>query len=379
MNRSLLWEPITVGTLTLSHRLVVPPHGGGNGSLMGTPDEFEQHCALWLAKVHGGIEWVGGGPVFVANAPMPAGFEPTGVGAHGPGLFRHPLFGERMGELADRIHGAGGYLSAQMVLQGGMPIGPSATFSGHHSHDIAHAMTVEEIEWLVREYGESAAIALDAGVDAIELHANHDDLLEWFLSPLTNHRADAYGGDPERRRRLLREVVGAIRTNATRPFTLGLRLCLDQLLTGGLHIDDCCRLVEAFTAEGEIDYVSVDIGNNWNGPSYIPIAWHDDHEWSALAGQVKAATHLPVVYCGRVTEPEHAARVIAAGEADIVAVARATMADPDFAIKARHDRDDQIRPCIGLNDCIHRKLVDGLPFACGVNPAFARERVGRPG
>lgn len=373
-----LWEPITVGTMALSHRLVVPPHGGGNGNLMGSADHFEQHCALWLAKVHGGIEWVGGGPVFVANTPMPAGFEPTGIGAHGPGFYRDPRFPERMGEFADRIHGAGGYLSAQMVLQGGMPIGPSATHSGHNSHTIAHEMSIDEIRWLVREYGESAAIALDAGVDAIELHANHDDVLEWFLSPLSNLRTDGYGGDAEGRRRFLREVVAAVRGGTDRAFTFGLRLCLDQFLDGGLDIDDCCRLVEAFTAEGEIDYISLDIGNNWNSPSYIPIAWHDDHEWSPLAGRVTQATHLPVVYCGRVTEPAHATAIVEAGHADIVAIARATMADPEFATKAR-DRPLEIRPCIGLNECIHRKLVDGLPYACGVSPQFAREYEGRPG
>ena len=254
---------------------------------MGTDADFDQHSALWLAKVHGGIEWVGGGPVFVANSPMPAGFEPTGVGAHGAGLYRDPRFPQRMGGFVDRIHGAGGYVSTQMVLQGGMPIGASATYSGHQSHTIAHPMTTDEVEWLVREYRESAAIALDAGVDAIELHANHDDILEWFLSPLTNLRDDDYGGDPERRRRLLRDVVSAIRAGTDRSFTFGLRLCLDQLLAGGLTIDDCSSLVEAFTAEGEIDYVSLDIGNNWNAPSYLPIAWHDDHEWSSLAGQVK--------------------------------------------------------------------------------------------
>ncbi len=378
MTTPALWKPITVGTMTLSHRLVVPTHGGGNGNLMGTEEQFEQHCALWLAKIHGGVEWVGGGPVFVANAPMPDGFEPTGVGAHGPGFFRDPRFSARMGEFADRVHGAGGYLSAQLVLQGGMPIGPSATYSGHASHAIAHELTPAEIQWMIDEYAMSAAQAVAAGVDAIELHANHDDLLEWFLSPRTNLRTDQYGGDPDRRRRFLREIVSGIRASADRPFTFGLRLCLDQFLDGGLTVDDCCDLVQSFSTEGEIDYVSLDIGNNWNAPSYIPIAWHEDHEWSALAGQVKQATQLPVIYCGRVTEPAHANSVIEAGHADIVAIARATMADPQFAIKASEGRDAHIRPCIGLNECIHRKLVDGLPYACGVSPEFGRESEPRP-
>ena len=115
-----VFRPIQVGTLSLDHRVVVPPHGGGNGSLLGSQADFEQHAALWLAKLAGGVRWLGGGPNFVRN-PLPPGFEPTGVGSHGPGFFRDPRYPERIGELAARVHAGGGLLSVQMVLQGGMP------------------------------------------------------------------------------------------------------------------------------------------------------------------------------------------------------------------------------------------------------------------
>ncbi len=156
------------------------------------------------------MRWLGGGPNFVRN-PLPPGFEPTGVGAHGPGFFRDPRYPDRIGELAARVHAGGGLLSVQMVLQGGMPIAPSATLSSYADHRIPHALDIDEVRWLVREYGESAAIAIDAGVDAIEIHANHDDVVQWFLSPLTNRRDDEYGGTADRRRRFLREIVEAIR------------------------------------------------------------------------------------------------------------------------------------------------------------------------
>jgi len=366
------FAPIQVGTLSLDHRMVVPPHGGGNGNLMGTEADFEQHCALWLAKLAGGMQWLGGGPHFVRN-PLPPGFEPTGVGAHGPGFFRQPRYVERIGELARRVHDGGGYLSVQMVLQGGMPIAPSITLSSYADHRIPHALDLDEVGWMIREYGESAAIALDAGVDAIEIHANHDDLVQWFLSPLTNHRDDGYGGSFEGRRRFLREVVEAIRADAPGPFTMGLRLCMDERVEGGFDVDECAAVVAAFTAEGTVDYFSLDVGSNWGDPSYIPIGWYDDHEWSPLCGQVRTATDRPVVYAGRVLDVAQAEEVIAAGHADLVAMARATMADPEIVAKSRAGATDRVRPCIGLNDCIHRKLVDGLVYACGVNPRFARE------
>ena len=369
---SRVFSPMRVGTIDLDHRLVVTPHGGGGASMMGTDDEFDRFCTMWIAKVHGGMQWIGGGPNFVRN-PLPLGFEPTGVGAHGPGFFRDPRYSARIGEFASRVHGAGGFLSVQMVQQGGMPSAPSNTFSSYADHRIPHALDLDEVQWLVREYGESAALAIDAGVDAIEIHANHDDVVQWFLSPLTNQRTDAYGGSREHRWRLLREIVVAIRERATRPFTFGLRLCLDELVDGGYHLADCQEMVSAFTADGGVDYFSFDVGSNWGEPSYVQAGWHDDVEWAPLCGQVKQATNLPVVYGGRATSPEQAEQVLAAGHADLVGMVRATLADQNIVRKARGLDPEPIRPCIGLNECIHRKQVEGLTYACGVNPTWSRE------
>ena len=125
--------------MSLGHRLVVPPHSGGGGALLGTEEQFERMCRYWLARVQGGMQWVGGGPVFVRN-PLIPGFEPTGIGANADGFFRHPLFVERMGRFMDRLHGAGGFGTVQMVLQGGMPIAPSQTpLRLSRSHDPAPA------------------------------------------------------------------------------------------------------------------------------------------------------------------------------------------------------------------------------------------------
>ena len=153
-----IFSPIWVGTMSLGHRLVVPPHSGGGGALLGTNEQFERMCRYWLARVEGGMQWVGGGPTYVRN-PLIPGFEPTGIGANADGFFRHPLFVERMGRYMDRLHGADGFGTVQMVLQGGMPIAPSQTLSGYLDHTIPHRLDLDEIAWLIREYGESAALA----------------------------------------------------------------------------------------------------------------------------------------------------------------------------------------------------------------------------
>ena len=367
-----IFSPIRVGTMSLGHRLVVPPHSGGGGALLGTEEQFDRMCRYWLARVEGGMQWVGGGPVFVRN-PLIPGFEPSGIGANADGFFRHPAFTDRLGRYMDRLHAAGGFGTVQMVLQGGMPIAPSQTLSGHLDHAIPHRLDLDEIAWLIAEYGESARLAAQAGADAIELHSNHDDVLQWFLSPRTNQRDDRYGGDFEGRRRLVKDVCEAIRGHVTRPVTLGLRLCLDERIDGGYGVEECAAFVEAFTADGTVDYFSLDIGSNWGSPSYVPIGIHPEGEWAVLAGQVKAATHLPVVYAGRVVHPRVAEAILAAGQADLVGMARALIADPWLVSKTRAGRRADIRPCIAVNDCINRRSGENLPFACSVNPDAGRE------
>jgi 2,4-dienoyl-CoA reductase-like NADH-dependent reductase (Old Yellow Enzyme family) len=147
-----IFTPIQVGTMSLGHRLVVPPHSGGGGALLGTEEQFERMCRYWLARVEGGMQWVGGGPVFVRN-PLIPGFEPSGIGANAEGFFRHPWFVDRMGRYMNRLHSAGGFGTVQMVLQGGMPIAPSQTLSGHLDHAIPHRLDLDEIAWLVRSEG----------------------------------------------------------------------------------------------------------------------------------------------------------------------------------------------------------------------------------
>jgi 2,4-dienoyl-CoA reductase-like NADH-dependent reductase (Old Yellow Enzyme family)/thioredoxin reductase len=368
------FTPIRVGTMQLDHRLVVPPHSGGSGRLVEDDAAFERHCAYWVARVQGGAQWVGGGPTFVANRLIP-GFDPTGVGAHGPGFFRNPMFVPRMGELMRQLHDAGGYGSVQFVQQGGMPGAPSATLSGYSDHRVPHVLNLDDIAWLIREYGFGAAQASEAGADALELHANHDDIIQWFLSPLTNKRTDGYGGSFENRRRFLREIVETMRDQADRSITIGLRLCLDEMIDGGYTISDCQRLLESFTADGTVDYFSLDVGGNWGRVSYIPPATYAEAEWASLCGEAKQATPLPVVYVGRVFSGETAERVIADGHADLVGMARATIADPNFINKTRDGFDALIRPCIGANDCIDRRTVEMLEFGCSSNPHAGKEHV----
>jgi 2,4-dienoyl-CoA reductase-like NADH-dependent reductase (Old Yellow Enzyme family) len=121
--------PLQVGTMSLRHRLVVPPHGGGTGSLIRDDATYERYVAYWLQRLDDGFQWVGGGPGYVRSTALITGFEPTGVGAAAgvEGLFRNPRYLPRMSAFTERVHAAGGFASVQLVLQGGMPTAPSCT------------------------------------------------------------------------------------------------------------------------------------------------------------------------------------------------------------------------------------------------------------
>lgn len=368
-----LFTPVRVGRMELPNRIMATPHATPIGNLW-SPDEAEadRNIAYWAARARAGLGWVGGISAALENRLVP-GFEPTGVGAAAHGVFRLPHFHDRIRKLTDTLHEAGARVTAQIIMQGGMPHGPSPTVTAYVANQVSHALDRDEIAWFVNEYAESARRGKEAGLDGVELHANHDDLLEWFLSPASNHREDEYGGDLAGRMRFLTEIIDAIRAEVGSDFTLGVRMNLYQALDGGYDAAGGVEIARALEATGKIDYLSVVVGDNWGAPSYIQPHHYRRAQWADLAAQVTRAVSLPVVYTGRVSDPQTAEEVIARGQADLVGMARAIITDPEIVAKAARGRVHEIRPCIGCNECIHRRLVDKLPFACAVNPHASRE------
>jgi NADPH-dependent 2,4-dienoyl-CoA reductase/sulfur reductase-like enzyme len=225
----------------------------------------------------------------------------------------------------------------------------------------------------VKEYAESARLSMAGRADGIELHLNHDDIHEYFLSPYTNQREDAYGGPLENRTRFAVECMRAIREVIGTSMTLGIRLNIREEVPEGYDVPDGIELAQYFESTGLIDYVHGVIGSPWGNPSYIQPTYFRPAQWAELAGKLKASISLPVVHTGRIVDPDVAEQVLAAGNADVVGMARAHIADGDLLIKAREGRVHEIRPCVGCNECISRRYVEGLPFGCAVNPQTSHE------
>lgn len=364
---SRLFEPIRVGRLTLKNRIIAPPHAANLGALFGTEPEADRYISYWRSLAEGGTGLLTALNGFVENI-LPPGFDPTGVGARKVGVFRNPLFVERMGRIAEAGHANGAAVSTQLIMQGGMPHGPSPRLSGPVINNMPHALTRREIRAFAAEYRLSAEQALRAGLDAIELHANHDDLIEWFLSPLTNHRSDAYGGSFERRMAFLGEIIAEIRAGVGDRLVIGVRLNMIEDEPGGYNVEEGLAIADWLQEAGRADYLHLVVGTGWGNPSYIQSSHYKEAQWAELAGRFKARARLPIAYAGRVNNPEVAEQIIASGLADMVGVGRAHLADSQWANKAASGRSAEITRCIACNECISRPLAEGLPLACTVNP-----------
>jgi 2,4-dienoyl-CoA reductase-like NADH-dependent reductase (Old Yellow Enzyme family)/thioredoxin reductase len=367
-----LFSPIRVGTMSLRNRMMVPTHAFADGNLLGTPAEAERFVGYYQAKAWGGSSWVCGSSMHL-RTPLGPGFEPSGMGAFADGMFRNDLYVPRAAQFAEAMHEAGAYASMQIVFMGGTPHGPSEKAHGFTNNRVSHALRIDEIDELVAEYAFTAGQMRKAGLDGAELHANNDDLLQWFLSPMTNDRDDKYGGSLTARLTFLREVLTAIRAEVGSEFNLGARICMDERVPGGYDSEDARESIAQISAWGLVDYLHLNVGNNWGETTYLPMPDFDTAHWTALAGIMKQAVACPVIYTGRVTSPEAADRIIGSGQADLVGIVRSNIADPEFVKKSATGRVSEIRPCVASNDCLSRVTLDGVSFGCAVNPRAGME------
>lgn len=373
-----LFTPLQIGRMRLRNRIMLPPHGRVTGNPFGTEEECERFLAYWRTRAEDGVAWIDGLNCFLGNSVMIPGFEPWGLGATRDGVFRLPHFRERAKRYADMCHAAGACATGQIIMQGGLPHSPSGVLANYTYNQVPHILDRNEINWFVEEYAFSAGELQAAGLDGVELHANHEDLLELFISPATNKREDEYGGDREGRLRFLKEILQAIRHKTGPDFCIGIRMNMDELFDGGYDVDEGIEIARSLEATGHVDYLHGVMGNNWGAPSYIQPHNYQPGQWASTAGLYKAALDIPVVYTGRVSSMQVAEEIIAQGHADVVGIARAMFADGQMTSKGRAGRFADIRPCIGTNDCLHRILVEGFKFGCSINPRTGYEHEGLP-
>ncbi|MFI6819441.1 NADH:flavin oxidoreductase/NADH oxidase [Micromonospora sp. NPDC050187] len=211
---------------------------------------------------------------------------------------------------------------------GWTPVGPGAEpfVPGYRTPT---ALDTAGIEAVVEAFGAAAARAVDAGFAAVEVHAAHGYLLHEFLSPLTNHRTDGYGGDRAGRMRLTVEVVRAVRAAVGGDVPVLARISATDWVDGGWTVDDSVALTGELAAAG-VDLVDCSSGGASPG-ARIPVG---PGYQVPLAARVRRDTGVPTGAVGLIVEPEQAERIIAEGEADLVLLGRELLRDPYWPRRA---------------------------------------------
>ncbi len=360
-----LFAPGSIGGVAIRNRVVQLPMGTG---LVHDGRVTERDVALQEERARGGVGLIVTGSAHVhPTSRFPArilteAWDEDGI----------EMLSRRVG--AVKRHGARIFGQLQHLgreapggLTEALPLAPSSIPSPRVP-GVPHEMSGAEIRMIVAAYGRSAGNFEAAGYDGVEIHGAHGYLVAQFLSPASNRRMDAYRGDSiDGRLRFLREIVEAIRARCRAGFPLGVRLSASEQTSGGLTLDDTLEIVDALQAAAPVDYFSITAGVRGG---YVKDSSVDEGFALDLAGAVKAGVDVPVIAAGRIRLPQLAERALAAGQADFVGLARAQLADPEWANKAREGRTAEIRPCIGfVQDC--RRYQGGV--ACAINARVGRE------
>lgn len=330
---SELFTPITLRGLTVRNRVWVAPMCQYSAT-DGLPDDW--HLAHLGSFARAGVGVV----LTEATAVLPEGrISPQDTGLWNDeqtaAWRRITDFAHRHGAaIGVQLAHAGRKASTRAPWLGGVagpedggwePVGPSP--EAYPGLLAPRALSLDEVAALPEAFAAAAERALAAGFDLVEIHAAHGYLLHQFLSPLSNHRTDAYGGSFENRTRLVREVVDAVRARVPEDFPVIVRISATDWLEGGWDADASVAL--ARTLQGTVDLVDVSTGGVAParievGPGYqVP-----------YAERVRAEAGVPTGAVGLITEPAHAEEIVKNGQADVVLLARALLREPHWALRA---------------------------------------------
>lgn len=284
---------------------------------------------------------------------------------------------EGMKKVTAAIHAAGGKAGVQ-IWHGGFV--PEQFFDKTNKLETPDTLSVEDIHRIVRQFGEAAKRAVDAGFDTMEYHAAHTYLPHEFLNPYLNTRTDEYGGSFENRCRFPLECIKAIRENIPEDMPLFMRLdAVDEMMPKNMSEDEIVNFIN-LAADAGVDIVDLSRGNARSNATVYEVPPYNLEPGFNMENiaRIKARVKIPVAGVGRVTTPALANQLIEEGKCDMIAIGRAQITDPEWCNKAREGRDDEIRQCIGCTQGCYDKVIDpnATHITCTRNPMACLEYKG---
>lgn len=369
MSKPLLLKRGYIGNMELKNRVVMAP--------MGTTADGDGGYSARTIRYF--TERAKGGTGLIITGRNASVLEFEGYSCSALSNYHHV---NRLAALADSVHAYGCKLCVQIGPGLGRIMYTSATVPPYSCSPIptfwfpdmkCKELTVEDIHFITDKVGYSAKLAKDAGADAIEMHAYGSYLADQFMTEAFNHRTDQYGGSLENRVRFLGECIESVQKYCGKDFPQIIKFtpvhCLDvpgyRKLEEGVEI---AKLLEKWGAHA----LHVDTGCYEVWYRQIPTVYQSEGCQLFAAEAVKKAVNIPVITQGKLNRPEFAEKVLEEGKADFIALGHQHIADPDFVKKVAEHRTEDIRPCIGCNECLRLGHL-GRNYSCSVNPVAHHE------
>jgi 2,4-dienoyl-CoA reductase-like NADH-dependent reductase (Old Yellow Enzyme family) len=359
----LVFSPLQIGNVRLRNRIVRAPHGTGLSRGRMTDELLAYH----VTRARGGVA---------------LSFTEAGqVHWSSPGFLDLSIdeIVDDLNRIAEASH-AEGMALFQQLMHGGATTAPhdgSAPWAASAVVDPilniqARPVSKGMIDELIAGFTDAARRIKAAGLDGVEVHGGHGYIFSSFLDPRTNQRTDEYGGDIDGRMRFLLEVMTAIRAEVGPDFVLGVRLSPDGP-EGHASIEDVNHVVSVLEQRGLLDYLNASWGSHYKRAKLIGTTREPRGYMLPVVSQITHKTSLPTMVTGRVLSVSDVARILRSGDADMVSMVRALIADPDLITKTRSGDVASVRPCISCNQACAGGLNTRGRLGCVVNVGAGRE------
>jgi 2,4-dienoyl-CoA reductase (NADPH2) len=358
-----LLAPLDLGFCTLPNRVLM---GSMHTGLEDKAADFPKLAAYFAERAAGGV-----------GLMVTGGFAPNMVGWLKPfsGTMRWPWQPRRHRQVTAAVHAHGARICMQLLHAGRYGYHPLSVSASAIQAPInpfkPRALSARGVEAQINAYARSAALARDAGYDGVEVMGSEGYLINQFVAPRTNHRDDAWGGSPERRMRFAVEIVRRIREKVGPDFIIIYRLSMLDLVEGGSDWDEIVAQAKAIEAAGA---TIINTGIGWHEARVPTIATSVPRAaFAGVTAKLRPHVRLPLVATNRINMPDVAEGILAAGQADLVSMARPLLADPAWVAKARAGTPEAINTCIACNQACLDHVFQNKRASCLVNPRACAE------
>ena len=358
-----LFAPLDLGFTTLRNRVLM---GSMHTGLEDRARDFPKLAAYFAERAAGGVGLI-----------VTGGFAPNVVGWLAPfgGKLSWPWEVAPHRQVTAAVHGHGAKICLQLLHAGRygyhpLQVAPSKLKSPINPFT-PRALSARGVERQINAFASAAARAREAGYDGVEVMGSEGYLINQFTAPRSNRRQDAWGGSAEKRMRFAAEIVRRVREACGPDFILIYRLSLLDLVEDGNAWDEIVAQARAVEAAGA---TIINSGIGWHEARVPTIATSVPRgAFAGITARLKPHVSLPLVAVNRINMPQVAESILAAGQADMVSLARPLLADPEWPNKARAGRARSINTCIACNQACLDHVFENKRASCLVNPRAVAE------